>query len=242
MNSFDIPSPRSDFVVDGRITREWNMFLRNVFARIGGSSGDSSDILKALIDALTLQNDYRQIEQAFPDIPVTATNVLDPIDLAPYVAELSKKIEDIRQEISILTDPSALLAETRKAYALDSLVTHLAGTETITGAKTFSNKVTAPKFQTASASVSATTAVATTIIAIPNATPAMYLVSANTGIVNDVANYSSFAVVAANGTAARIVFSNNATLLAISLSGLNVQVNQTSGGTQTVTVTLTEIG
>jgi hypothetical protein len=102
--------------------------------------------------------------------------------------------------------------------------------------------VTSGIFLTASASASALTGVATTIIAIPNDTPCAYLVSAHTGIANDVSNYSAVAIVLANGSTARIALNNNAALLTITLSGLNVQVTQSSGGTQTVTVTLTKLG
>jgi hypothetical protein len=117
MSSFDIPSPRSNFVEDGRITREWNMFLRNVFARIGGSSGDSSDALRALIDTLTQENGYRQIENAFPPIPASISDIQEPLDLSARMAELGKLIEEIRIQFSMLPDPSAVLAELRKIAA-----------------------------------------------------------------------------------------------------------------------------
>jgi hypothetical protein len=115
MSSFDIPSPRCDFVdSEGKISREWNMFLRTVFSRIGGTSGESVKALTDLVNQLLLENGYRQIVEAFPPIPQALQDIQEYESLIAHVAELSKKTEDLKQEIAMLPDPSALLAETRK--------------------------------------------------------------------------------------------------------------------------------
>ena len=218
------------------------MFLQNVFTRIGGSTGDSSEALKILINQLILENIYRQIDASFPAIPAAVVDIQEPPDLTARIAELAKKVEEIKVELAMLADPSALLAETRKTYAVDSGLVHLAGVETISGTKTFSATLTAAKFQTATTSVSAPSATPTTIFTIPNGAVSMYLVSANIGSVGDAANYSAFAIIAADGATARIVSGTNAPLQTITLSGLNVQSTQSSGATRAINLTATKIG
>lgn len=110
-------------------------------------------------------------------------------------------------------------------------------------APTFTGTVTAPKFQTAAASASALTGVATTVYALPNlALAALYLVHANIGNVADAVNYGAFAVIATDGSSARIVSNNSAPLQVINLSSLNIQCQQSSGSTQTIIMTVTRIG
>lgn len=115
-------------------------------------------------------------------------------------------------------------------------------TETISGDKAFTGIISGAKFQTAFAAQSAGDGVATTLYAIPNAAPAMYLISANIGTTNDPANYSAFAIVAADGTVARLLNQSNGLLNIITLSGLNIQVTQNSGATQVINLTITRIG
>jgi len=102
--------------------------------------------------------------------------------------------------------------------------------------------ITGTKFQTSTATVSATTGVATTIITLPNASPAMYLVSANIGSTGDAVNFSAYAVVAADGASTRLVTVNNAALQTITVSGLAIKSTQSSGATQPLTMTVTKIG
>lgn len=130
MSSFDIPSPRANFVdANMKISREWNMFLQNVFSRIGGSNGDSIDAIKVIINQLLLENGYREIDEAFAPIPASQANMLDPFEGSANALEILKKIEEIRTQISMLPDSSAALAEankiiaTKAASALDAWTT-----------------------------------------------------------------------------------------------------------------------
>lgn len=97
-------------------------------------------------------------------------------------------------------------------------------------------------FYTTQASVSAPNGVATTIYTLPNATPAVYLVSANVGGTGDTTHYNAFAIVIADGSSARLAFTNNGTLQTITLSGLAVQSTQSSGVTLTINMTVTRVG
>ncbi len=104
--------------------------------------------------------------------------------------------------------------------------------------------VTGTFFRTLVATVaSVSTGTATTIYTLPNASPAAYLAHANFNFTsNDTTNYSAFAVILSDGSAARIALSNNAVSMSISLSGLNIQVTQSSGASQPVNLILTRIG
>lgn len=118
MSSFGIPSPRCDFLdANGKISREWNMFLQNVFTRIGGSTGDSTEALKLLINQLILENIYRQIDASFPSIPAPVVDVQEPHDLTARIAELAKRVEEDRIELSMLPNASAALAEANKVIS-----------------------------------------------------------------------------------------------------------------------------
>jgi hypothetical protein len=102
---------------------------------------------------------------------------------------------------------------------------------------------TSDKFQTGTAAVAGVAnGVVTTVYALPNAAPAMYLVTCNIGTVADVNNFTAFAIIGADATTAKIMMQTNGTLLAVTLSGLNIQVNQTSGSARTVNTTVTKIG
>lgn len=83
-------------------------------------------------------------------------------------------------------------------------------------------------------SISAASGTTVTIFSLSPASPAVYLVSVNIGTVNDTSNYSATAIVIIDGTSARLVTTFNATLQTITLSGLNIQSTQTSGGTKTI--------
>lgn len=108
---------------------------------------------------------------------------------------------------------------------------------------TFTGTVTAPKFQTATATVAGVASgVATTIYTMPSASPAMYLVSANIGSVSDAVNFQAFAVIAADNGSARLVSVSNATTQTITLVGLAIKSTQSSGVAQTINMTVTKIG
>ena len=87
------------------------------------------------------------------------------------------------------------------------------------------------------------TATPTVVYSLPVlSTPAVYAVSVNVGIANDATNFGASALVLTDGVSARMVNISNATLQTISLSGLDIVSQQTSGESQTVGVTVTKIG
>lgn len=84
--------------------------------------------------------------------------------------------------------------------------------------------------------------VATTAVALTSGDLATYIVRASLGgPVNDPTNYAAVSIICVDGTAAVITSLETAPLMVISLSGLNVQVTQTSGSLNTVKVVVLRI-
>jgi hypothetical protein len=94
------------------------------------------------------------------------------------------------------------------------------------------------EFITQSSSASAATATATTLFTLPSNGFATYLVTAGV-VANDPSNYHEVAIISQQGSTLQATVLVNATLTVISVSGLNIQVTQTSGTTQTVQGRLT---
>ena len=99
-----------------------------------------------------------------------------------------------------------------------------------TGAATFTNKVTSTGFKSSSGNTGSTNA-GTAYGIINVTTKGIYYIFAQlVAGIGDI-NYTATAIVVADGSVARIAFSNNATTV-ISLSGTLVSVTQNSGATQ----------
>ena len=125
---------------------------------------------------------------------------------------------------------------------LDSSGNLLVGTTSTSGSSSNTASAVSGIFRSYTASVNASNATATTITTLTTGINACYLVNINVnGVTNDATNYSAFATIITNGTTARIANFSNGTLCLITLSGLNVQVTQSSGSTQTCNATLTRI-
>lgn len=91
------------------------------------------------------------------------------------------------------------------------------------------------------------TATTTTMLTLPAAEPAVFVsyyhVTAYIpGGVGDPANYAAYALVAVDSGVARVITNIPATRMTISLSGLNVQITQTSGAPAIVTCKASKIG
>ena len=96
------------------------------------------------------------------------------------------------------------------------------------------------EFQSLQANVSTTSGVAATIFTLPSVPFATYIVTV--GIyANDVANYHDVALVMTQGSSLVITTLNNSALIALSASGLNLQVTQSSGASNTVRGFLTRL-
>lgn len=103
--------------------------------------------------------------------------------------------------------------------------------------------LTASVHETATASqAAAVSGTAYTLYTFSNTAPQTWLVSANIGTTGDTTHYDAFAIVITDGSSARIAFSNFGSLMSITLSGLNLQVTQSSSVNQTINVTLTRVG
>lgn len=91
------------------------------------------------------------------------------------------------------------------------------------------------------ASVSVPHATPTTIYTFANAGSAFWLASTDVGDVGDATNYGAFAIIHTDGATARIMQNLPGSFMSVSLSGLNLQVTQTSGATQPARLTLTRV-
>ncbi|NMV36922.1 hypothetical protein [Ralstonia insidiosa] len=97
-------------------------------------------------------------------------------------------------------------------------------------------------FESATSAISASSGVATTAYTFLSGVPMCWLVLANIGTTSDTTHYDCFAVVLTDGTSARIALSNFGSNMSITLSGLNLQITQSSGATQTINTVLTRVG
>ncbi len=261
---FGIPRPESRLVVDnGTISREWFLFFNYLLQTVGGPSVAPGGGIAPIENQM-------QFEEYAVSVP-EATEALRAVDelrneLASSRSELQSLRTLIEDQISVQTEIRPINDMRNRMDEVEAMVGGLPATPAsyvvsvngkqgsaflavadISGAAPLDNPIftgvaTSPKFQSATASVSAPTGVATTVYTLPSAAPSVYLVSANIGAVSDAANYSAFAVVVADGPTARIALSNNSALQTITLVGLAVKTTQSSGATQTANLTITKIG
>ena len=120
-----------------------------------------------------------------------------------------------------------------QAMTLDASGNLLVGTTSTSGSSSNATALVFGGAKTASGSVSATTAVATTIFSITAALTGRYEVVALVGFSGAPAQYTAIATIIWDGNGSRVV-ANNGANLTITISGSNVQITQTSGSTQTV--------
>ncbi len=123
---------------------------------------------------------------------------------------------------------------------LDSATISKFNVGTATGAGTgegrFSGEVIAARFMTVGAGISTLTNNWTTIYTFPNtAVSKGYEVWVNIGYTNDAANWGIWGVVIVDGASARLIHSVVTSVHSMQMSGLNLDVWQNSGNTQTQT-------
>lgn len=119
------------------------------------------------------------------------------------------------------------------AMTLDASGNLLVGTTSTAGSSSNATALVLGGARTANGTVSATTAVATTIFSITAALTGRYEVVALIGFSGAPAQYTAIATIIWDGNGSRVV-ANNGANLTITISGSNVQITQTSGSTQTV--------
>ena len=116
---------------------------------------------------------------------------------------------------------------------IDSSGNLLLGSTSATGNVSNTTQMVGGIFSTVNASgISALNATATTLFTLPNVSAGCWLISATLPGQSAVASYSVVAIVTTQATVASIATIKTATLATLSMSGLNVQITQSSGGTQ----------
>lgn len=112
----------------------------------------------------------------------------------------------------------------------------LLGAVTIASSLDVSTLFTAGQARSLSGTATAVTATATTVLTLFSSTgTATYIVRASFAIVvNDAVNYQAISLVTLDGTSATITALKTSPLMSLSLSGLNIQITQSSGVTQAV--------
>ena len=116
---------------------------------------------------------------------------------------------------------------------IDSSGNLLVGTPSTSGSVNNNTQVVGGIFSTSGASgISALNATATTLVTLPNVSAGCWLVSATLPGQGATASYGVVAIVTTQGTTSSITTIKTATLATLSMSGLSVQITQSSGGTQ----------
>jgi len=124
---------------------------------------------------------------------------------------------------------------------IDSTGNVLVGTTASTGLNTNTSKVVGGVFSTASGSVSSANNVAITIFTVPaGVTNWVYLVSADV-LSGTPTLYSVVYLVTSDNGVLRATALQSATMVTISVSGLNIQATQASGGAQPIPWTVTRV-
>jgi hypothetical protein len=109
----------------------------------------------------------------------------------------------------------------------------LVGTPSTAGSASNTTQMVGGIFSTVSASgISALNATATTLLTLPNVSAACWLISATLPGQGATASYGVVAIVTTQATTSSIATIKTATLTTLSMSGLSVQITQSSGGTQ----------
>lgn len=216
---------------DGTPERNWYELLLNLFKRTGGTqpSSDVDDLLN-LIYEMQAQAETQSLS-AQSALLLSAlcamSDALEQRSHAPDMSAITARLDDLERRTQESTDVNAIQ---RRLDELENL-------------SPMNVEVSRYVEQFIAGPASLPTGVATTIHTLRNGAPAAWLVHARFNfIANDTANYSAFAVIVSDGSSARIALSNNGALMTIGLSGLNVQVTQSSGGTQSVTLSISKVG
>lgn len=115
------------------------------------------------------------------------------------------------------------------------------GTTTSTGVATNTAPLIAGVVKNSSGTVATTTAVAANAVILPDVPYSTWIVTCSVADVDDSGNYNEVALITTNSSVATLATLINGGLIGIAMSGLNVQVTQTSGSNQTVSWTAIRI-
>jgi hypothetical protein len=116
---------------------------------------------------------------------------------------------------------------------LDASGNLLVGTTSDAGVATNTAKIIGGVHATVRSSLSVASGVATTIVTLPSG-DGIYIVSTALSASTDPANYNETAIVSISGSTSSIAILVNASVVSLTMSGLNLQVTQNQGATQTM--------
>jgi hypothetical protein len=116
---------------------------------------------------------------------------------------------------------------------IDTSGNALLGTTSSAGVATNTAKLIGGVFATVRSSLSVASATPTTIVTLPSG-EGNYIVSASLQGSTDPANYNEVAVVSISASASSIAILVNASTVSLTMSGLDLQVTQNQGATQTI--------
>lgn len=106
------------------------------------------------------------------------------------------------------------------------------------GHASIAGTLTGAAFSSGTNTASSTSGSPVTVLTVPSGQIATYILRASlSSATNDPTNYAAVSIVSLDGTTAKITSLVSAALMTITLSGLNVQLTQSSGGSSTVALT-----
>lgn len=167
-----------------------------------------------------------------------------PASNQPIIRFLSNGVEQARI-ISPVNEAASQLVFTTgdsgvEKMRIDASGNLMVGTIASTGSAANTASVVGGIFKTASGTVSAATATATTIFTCPTLGTGLYLVNVQLGY-NDPQYYGAVSLVGVGNTTLRATSLATGTNITITVSGQAIQSTQTSGATQTITWTVTRL-
>ena len=167
-----------------------------------------------------------------------------PASMQPIIRFLSNGVEQSRILAPANEGASQLVFATgtsgTERMRIDASGNVMVGTTASTGSAANTASVVGGIFTTASGTVSAATATATTIFTCPTLVTGLYLVNAQLGN-NDPATYGAVSLVGVGSTTLRATSLATGTNITITVSGQTIRSTQTSGLTQTITWTVTRL-
>ena len=167
-----------------------------------------------------------------------------PASMQPIIRFLSNGVEQSRILAPANEGASQLVFATgtsgTERMRIDASGNVMVGTTASTGSAANTASVVGGIFTTASGTVSAATATATTIFTCPTLVTGLYLVNAQLGS-NDPATYGAVSLVGVGNTTLRATSLATGTNITITVSGQTIRSTQTSGLTQTITWTVTRL-
>ncbi|WP_104655088.1 hypothetical protein [Ralstonia insidiosa] len=231
-NATPFPPPNLQIAnPDGTLERNWYELFLKLFVRTGGTQPSSNvDDLLNLVYEMQAQAEAQSssAQAAFlVDALRAMADAVEQRSQGPELSAIIARIDDLERRLQESVDLNSILSR------LDA--TESASSQGIDVSRYIERFIAGP--------VSATSGTATTVHTLQNGAPAAWLVHASFNFMAaDAVNYSAFAVILTDTNSARIALSSNAPNMSISLSGLNVQVTQSSGAPQPVTLSISKVG